>query len=321
MKKEKRNCNIPTRMNLLKKHIGNVLGLLLVLIFGRSALRKFDTQILSIYFHNPSLVLFKGIIRFLVKRGFQFISEEEHYAIIIGEKEQNGPMAFVSFDDGWKGNLKLIPVLERYQIPATIFIPVRPIITGNYWWEYASKLVLETKEYSSVEEIKQLPNSKRIKLIRDAAVKYELKRSCVDLSELKSLSNHPLITIGSHTYHHPITINCTDEELDFEYRESKNTLEEWLEVEIKSFSYPNGDFNQRDLALLEKYQYKMAFTVEPDINNGAISVYQIPRVSINSKGGKFENIARMLRIWHKFVQPIQNRQWKMFLLKPKLSGS
>lgn len=308
-------------MNLLKKHIGNLLGLFLVMLFGRSALRKFDNHVLSIYFHNPSPILFKGIIRFLVRRGFHFISEEEYHSIILGEREQNGPTAFISFDDGWRGNLKLIPVLEKYQIPATFFIPVRPIITGNYWWEYASKIIKETREYSSVEEIKQLPNSKRIELIRDAALKYELKRSCIDLSELKRLCNNPLISIGSHTYHHPITINCTDEELEFEYRESKKTLEEWLVIDINSFSFPNGNFNQRDLALLEKYQYKMAFTVEPDLKNDIISTYQIPRVSINSYGGKYENIARMLRVWHKYIQPLQNRQWRISIFKPKLSGS
>ncbi|MDQ2178490.1 polysaccharide deacetylase family protein [Marinifilum sp. D714] len=303
----------------MKKLIANILGYLLLLIFGKSALKQFDKQVLSIYFHDPSLFLFKGIIGFLLSKGFRFISEEEYFQIINGEKDVEGRTAFVSFDDGWKGNLKLIPILEKYQIPATFFIPVRPVMTGNFWWEYVAKVVEENKELKSVEELKKLPNARRMQLIRGAAVRYDLKRSCIELSELKRLNENPLITIGSHTYHHPITIKCSDEELDFEYRESKKTLEEWLSVEINSFSFPNGDYNQRDLALLKKYNYKMAFTVNPELNSNFISEFQIPRVSINSNGGKYENIARMLRVWHKFVQPLQQKQSMLF--NPKLSGS
>ncbi|PXX97925.1 hypothetical protein DF185_16435 [Marinifilum breve] len=303
----------------MKKLIANILGYLLLLIFGKSALKHFDKQVLSIYFHNPSLLLFKGIIGFLLSKGFRFISEEEYFQIISGEKDVEGRTAFVSFDDGWKGNLKLIPVLEKYQIPATFFIPVRPVMSGNFWWEYAAKVVEESREYKSVEELKKLPNDRRMQIIRGAASRYDLKRSCIELSELKRLKDNPLITIGSHTYHHPITIQCSDEELDFEYRESKKTLEEWLSVDINSFSFPNGDYNQRDLSLLKKYNYKMAFTVNPELNSNFNSEFQIPRVSINSHGGKYENIARMLRVWHKFVQPLQQKQSLLF--NPKLSGS
>ncbi|NOU59280.1 polysaccharide deacetylase family protein [Marinifilum caeruleilacunae] len=306
-------------MNTLKKYIADILGFVLLLIFEKSALKRFDKQVLSIYFHNPSLLLFKGIIRYLLSKGFSFISENDYYKIINGEKQAEERSAFVSFDDGWKGNLKLIPFLEKYQIPATFFIPVRPVMTGNFWWEYAPIVISENPDFTSLDELKQLPNHKRLSLIRDAAANYDLKRSCIDLSELKRLSENPLISIGSHTYHHPITIQCSDAELEFEYRESKKALEEWLSVEIQSFSFPNGDYNQRDLALLKQYNYRMAFTVNPDLETNAISEYQIPRVSINSKGGKYENIARMLRVWHRFVQPLQHKP--LFGFKPKLSGS
>jgi peptidoglycan/xylan/chitin deacetylase (PgdA/CDA1 family) len=308
-------------MNTLKKYIADTLAFILLLLFERGALKQIENQVLSIYFHNPSFVLFKGIIQFLVRRGFHFISEDEYYAILSGEKELHKRTAFVSFDDGWKGNLKLIPILEKYNIPATFFIPVRPIITGNFWWEFAPMVLNENSEFKSAEELKKMPNNKRMLLIRDVASRYELKRSCIDLSELKSLCKHPLISIGSHTYHHPITIKCTNEELEFEYRESKRTLEDWLSTEIKSFSFPNGDYNNRDLTLLEENNYKMAFTVSPELNSNTVSAYQIPRVSINSKGGKFENIARMLRIWHRFVQPIQEKHKKALVFNAELSGN
>ena len=44
-------------------------------------------------------------------------------------------MAFISLDDGWRGNLKLLPIFEKYKVPMCIFITTGPIESGNYWWE------------------------------------------------------------------------------------------------------------------------------------------------------------------------------------------
>lgn len=288
----------------LKKYIRDAISILLLLIFKKSALRQFNNNVLSIYFHNPSPVLFKGIVRFLKAHQFKFISQKEYLEIVEGSYSISERMVFISFDDGWKGNLKLIKTIEKYQIPVSVFIPVEPVVSGNFWWEYATSVLAENLNFSSVEDLKKIPNSERLQLIDSAISKYDLKRSCVDLNELKSLNKHSLITIGSHTYHHPITLNCTNEELDFEYRESKKTLEKWLDTEIQSFSYPNGDFDQRDINLLKECGYKMAFTTNPNLSITG-DAFQIPRVSINSNGGTYENIARMLGVWHRFVQPFK----------------
>jgi len=303
----------------LKKYIRDIISILLLLILKKSALKQFNSHVLSIYFHNPSLVLFKGIVKFLKAHQFKFISEKEYLETVEFRSSISERMVFISFDDGWKGNLKLISIIEKYEIPVSVFIPVEPVVTGNFWWEYAPAVLADNQSFSSVEDLKRIPNSDRLQLIDSAISKHELKRSCLDLSELKRLNKHSLITIGSHTYHHPITLNCSNEELDFEYRESKKTLEKWLETEICSFSYPNGDFDQRDIILLKECGYKMAFTTNPNLSIAA-DAFQIPRVSINSDGGIYENIARMLGVWHRFVQPfkltrIQLQSFKMNLSK------
>ncbi|MPQ46328.1 polysaccharide deacetylase family protein [Marinifilum sp. N1E240] len=288
----------------LKRYIRDAISILLLLIFKKSALKRFNNHVLSIYFHNPSPVLFKSIVRFLKAYQFKFISEKEYLEIVEESYSILERMVFISFDDGWKGNLKLIKTIEKYQIPVSFFIPVEPVVTGNFWWEYTPAVLTDNINFLSVEDLKKISNSERLQLINSAISKYDLKRSCVDLNELKSFNKHPLITIGSHTYHHPITLNCSNEELDFEYRESKKTLEKWLDTEIQSFSYPNGDFDQRDINLLKECGYKMAFTTNPNLSIEG-DVFQIPRVSINSNGGTYENIARMLGVWHRFVQPFK----------------
>lgn len=287
----------------VKKLVGNFLGFVLLFFLKKSALQKFDKHVMSIYFHNPSVFLFKAIVRFLVANQFRFIDENEFYKFLVGDRTLNGRRAFISFDDGCKENLKLIPVLEKYQIPVTIFVPVEPVVTGNYWWEYVDQIKKKHPEISSDEDLKKLSNKERVALVTQAKTEVDLERSAINLKELDFLNQHPLIRIGSHSYHHPIGIRCSGEELAFEYSESKQTLETWLNSRIESFSYPNGDYDERDLALLEENGYKMAFTTEPTLAENAFDIYEIPRVSINSRGGQFENISRMLGLWHQYIQP------------------
>ncbi|MFA9370778.1 MAG: polysaccharide deacetylase family protein [Labilibaculum antarcticum] len=288
-----------------KKIAGDILGFVLLLLFKKSGLKKFDKHVLSIYFHNPSSLLFKGIIRFLRANDFHFISENEMYKIVVGEQDVNERKVFISFDDAWKGNLKLIPVIEKYQIPISIFTPVKPVVSGNYWWEYVPYLINKYPEITCAEDLKKMRNAERMEFVRQATAELELTRSSVDLKELEYLHNHPLVTIGSHTYHHPISIKCTDEELAFEYSESKKILESWLNTKINSFAYPNGDYDERDFEFLRKNGYEMAFTTNPNLTQENMGAYEIPRVSINTMGGKYENISRMLGLWHQYIQPLQ----------------
>ena len=84
-------------------------------------------------------------------------------------------------------------------------------------------------------------------------------------------------------------------------------MEAWLNTEIKSFAYPNGDYDERDLELLSENNYQIAFTTNPALETDDLGIYEVPRVSINTKGGKYENISRMLGLWHQYVQPVQQR--------------
>ncbi|PKQ63107.1 hypothetical protein BZG02_10095 [Labilibaculum filiforme] len=292
-------------MQKFKQIAGNILGFIVILCCKRVALQKFDKHVLSIYFHNPSVLLFKGIIHFLYANKFQFIGEQEMYYITLGKQELKGRKVFISFDDAWKGNLKLIPIIEKYQIPISIFVPIKPVVSGNYWWEYVPYLKSKYSEISNAESLKKMRNSKRMEYIRKAETEIVLDRTAVNLKELEYLHKHPLVTIGSHTYHHPIGIQCTDEELEFEYSESKKILETWLSTKINSLAYPNGDYEERDWKLLKKDGYKMAFTTSPNLSRENIGEYEIPRISMNTMGGKFENIARMLGLWHQYIQPLQ----------------
>lgn len=68
-----------------------------------------------------------------------------------------------------------------------------------------------------------------------------------------------------------------------------------------AFSYPNGDVGDREVKAVENAGYKIAFTTKPTVidttNPGNMPL--IPRKSINTLRGKYENLAKIIGIWQK----------------------
>ena len=119
----------------MKRIVKSISGYLLYnlgLILNRS-----NINILSIYFHNPSVREFEKVVKWLVKHNYSFITAEALILYIKGQLELDKKSVFISFDDGWQSNLELIPIIEKYNIPVTIFIATEPLESGNYWWEFA----------------------------------------------------------------------------------------------------------------------------------------------------------------------------------------
>src|SRR5262249_1867638 len=58
-------------------------------------------------------------------------------------------------------------------------------------------------------------------------------------NDLRSM-NPGIVELGSHSCSHPILSRCSDEELETELVQSKETIERQTGRSVKSFCYPNG---------------------------------------------------------------------------------
>jgi len=274
-----------------------------ILIQIHYLIRPKSNGILSIYFHNPSKSLFEKILKWLVAKGYKFISikELEYY---IHQEVDSRKLAFISFDDGWKGNLELIESIENFKVPITIFIPTDAVLLGNYWWEYATIIgqtkYSDIKKPSDFKKLQENDFTEKIAILRNA---YKLERSCISLEELTKISEHELITIGSHTITHPILKMCSIETQTRELSESKRTLSKWLNTDIEYLAYPNGDYDENTIEIAQKCGYKLCFTTVPGrVNTLNVNPLLIPRYSIYDRGGYFENISKILGIWQKIFK-------------------
>ncbi len=184
----------------------------------------------------------------------------DHYKVVslsdllnkfASNKEFSEDLVVLTFDDGYENFLKYAyPLLQKYQLPATVFIPAKLIDQYNSW------------DYDANSEYPYL--------------------KIMSLEELRSLDPE-LIEIGSHTSNHLRLSLLDDEQLVEEIVESKKILENLLQRDIKYFAYPYGelnDFDERAVRLISESNYNAALSTHFsrfDLNNG---FYKIGRISV-----------------------------------------
>lgn len=83
--------------------------------------------------------------------------------------------------------------------------------------------------------------------------------------------------IGSHTVSHPHLTHYSEEHIRNELVESKKNLENLIEEEITSFSYPYGEYNETAVAVAKETGYQHAVTTELSSVKGSEDNLKIPR--------------------------------------------
>ena len=186
----------------------------------------------------------------------------------------------ITFDDGYRDNyLHALPLLRKYDMPATIFVATaaadnRKILWHDRvfdafrfarikrvrlpsWQEF--EIVLEPKEQArqSLEKLlrraKYLPGQSRLALVDELEEALQPdptghpRASMLSWEEMKEMQAQK-IQFGSHTVTHPV-LTCIDEQqLSREIVDSKAELEARLGTKVTAFAYPNGqppDYNEK----------------------------------------------------------------------------
>lgn len=281
-------------------------GLLINLGFVKKAASKAlaGEYIISVYFHAPDKKLFESVVRWFLKRGFHFISLKELEAIINGAKPFPKGAVILTVDDGWKTNVEnIIPIANKYHIPVTIFVATGPVTHGTFWWSYVRDGRKMGITDFTIEDLKKLPNHERVAVIDDIKESIQLERQALTRAELQQIASSPYITIAAHTVSHPILTSCDDPESFNEIKESKTQLEEWTDKSVEYFSFPNGDFSEREIGYLRELNFQMSFTTQEFYldRKGLHHRYQLPRFYIYENASMAENICRMTGVWNKSI--------------------
>jgi peptidoglycan/xylan/chitin deacetylase (PgdA/CDA1 family) len=210
------------------------------------------------------------------KKHFQILSLDDDW----GSLNKTGLV--VTFDDGYADNLlNALPLLEKYNIPATLFVTTLNINTINeFWWDrfvsdyyaasdsfflpgFEGKVSKKECTYEfCIEIVSKLGNGNRDKWFLEFEslnkLNYKSRESYRSLtnSELRILSEHPLINIGLHTHHHYALGDLSYQEQKEELLLSINHLNGLVKKSIKYLAVPFGSYNDNTLAIAKDLNFK-----------------------------------------------------------------
>jgi peptidoglycan/xylan/chitin deacetylase (PgdA/CDA1 family) len=188
----------------------------------------------------------------------------------------------VTFDDAFANLLdNAIPVLEQYQIPATIFAVADNLGCLPRWeMPYGH---LESTEMTMTAE------------------------------QLVTVSKNPLVYIGSHTLTHPDLAKIRSDQLKTELIDSKRRLEHLLGKPVEDLALPFGSYNQEVLTMAIEAGYKRIYTVDPKPINPMSEELVLGRFSMSPDAWKIEYILTCcgayawLYPWRRFIHFVRRR--------------
>ena len=224
----------------------------------------------------------------------------------------------LTFDDGYADNLYgAKPLLEKYEIPATVFI-CTGYMGKEFWWDELDRLITGSQkdlyslelqaggkqfEWRHTHVSSEAGRSILQREFRRALYQFLLPldvedqnhamdriRSWSEVSspgnstpramseqELLRLVDGGLIELGAHTRHHPMLPQLSVERQKDEIQFSKKDLETLLNKKIEGFSYPNGLATADAKQLVREMDFTYACTSLPDVVRPRSDLYELTR--------------------------------------------
>lgn len=214
----------------------------------------------------------------------------------------------VTFDDGYADNaLCALPILQKYSIPASVFVSTAFLNGGRMWNDTVREAVriapqeqldlrdLQLDTYALgtsaerllsaetiIREIKHKDPELRATLV--AAIENRVGALPDDLmlttEQLQLLANSG-VSIGAHTVNHPILSSVPFAQAETEIHSSKLEIEALIQREVELFAYPNGapavDYTMAHRDLVERLGFSVAVSTHWGVAVGESDSLQLPR--------------------------------------------
>lgn len=296
---------------------GNIAILMYHRVLSKKELAKYYVQP-GMYVHVD---IFEKQMRFLKKKfiilslmelielwKYRRISEDEHYCVL-------------TFDDGWLDNYTYAyPILKRYEIPATIFLPTAYIGTNSWFWpdlvghilrlfclkhfpiKNMEEIQLTLRKYSidpnsdgklyhdridsTIESLKRFPENVIYdfinRMLELLCVEAPDERIVLNWDEIREMSRYD-ISFGAHSVNHRILTGLSHENIEKEIKDPLSTFTREMVNFIPVFCYPNGAHSPEIIEQLKSSGYKAAVTTKLGLENKELqNPYLLRRVGIHN---------------------------------------
>lgn len=231
----------------------------------------------------------------------QFSYFKQHFHVIplenyfVGERDPERLTLALSFDDGYRNNLSyVLPLLEKYQFPATFFITgisqeKEPVLwadlldlgsaeinteleiegeifkkkRGEYYSRKSGKRLknlCKEKGKGFIVELQKALESKGYSFKKEKALEDYWKQ--MDLKMIRELAASSYASIGSHGWWHTNLGNIPYGDALRELQDSKVFLEEAGQQPVTSLAYPDGSYSRKLVEAAAAMGYSQQLAVD-----------------------------------------------------------
>ncbi|WP_207816432.1 polysaccharide deacetylase family protein [Pseudomonas sp. 50_B] len=255
---------------------------------------------------------FEHLLRWL-RRHFDCVPLQHLLELPAGDR----PRVALTFDDGWRDNAEVAyPLLERYEMPASIFLSTDFIgKRQGFWWESIGETLWQQADSAAAQplltQLRALALAPPPELLQPGASRARssilggylqqlkglppqtlqaLADSCpddsaphsLDWAQVQRLERSALVRFGPHGASHGILTRLDGAAMRADLQRSHQALQEHCQAPLGVYCYPNGDHNPEVRAAVAELGYRYALGTRPGlIEADGNPLLALPRIDVS----------------------------------------
>jgi peptidoglycan/xylan/chitin deacetylase (PgdA/CDA1 family) len=238
--------------------------------------------------------MFRQFVDHFQQHEYTFVSQAD----LVRGLWPGGKYVLVTFDDGYHNNVRALPVLNEFNVPAVFFISTGYVKEGKaFWWDAARR---EThKRGMPKEKVDRLFAD--LKRLRTVEAETQLKKEFGDgalqpvsdldrpftPAELGDFAKHPLVSFGNHTCDHAILPNYSETEVRLQIQSAQDDIFSMTGKRAEMIAYPNGNESPAVVDAARSLGLRLGVGVEPGRNRlplelGSRDAMTLKRFTLNT---------------------------------------
>ena len=189
---------------------------------------------------------FEQHLQMLLNEGFKPVSIDAVENYYTHQTRLPDKAFLISLDDGFEDNYSnAFPILQRYNIPAVIYLATGLLGKTNQWMNVPTFSVRNMLSWTQIQDMAKQG-----------------------------------IDFGSHTVTHPKLTELDDDSVSKELIQSKQLIEAQLGAECRHFAYPYGLMTEKTRELVRQAGFKTACSTRSGFNNAERDPFMLHRIEV-----------------------------------------
>lgn len=286
------------------KELAYLVWRLPLFFFARSWLRR--THFTIIHYHKMRPDVFREHIEYLA-RSYTFTPMKTLAEALSGSQEHIPENSLtITFDDGWRSNYDLLPVIREHPCHITIFLSTGLLGTHR---KPGSRALYDDSMMDEDLLPSIISGDVDTSSLEDHYVMAE-ERTMLSVDEVREMKE--FVDFQSHGVNHHVSTAIPLEQLGYELRESKRFIEELTGREVYAFAYPYNIAGKRAAEAVAEAGYKVARVGQRMLNSATTNRYMLNSISVVrdcsvSELAKNIEIAKMKTVIHMLGQRLKGK--------------